>query len=89
MEISGRSVRIVYTGLREGEKMHEGLFGPGERDHRPTHPAVSHVAVPPLPIAWAEEHVMLVGAEQAMIDLPLFPSPTPDGSLLPMQRQAS
>jgi FlaA1/EpsC-like NDP-sugar epimerase len=42
-------VEIVYTGLRAGEKLHEELFGPGEiRDYRPSHPLVSHVAVPPL-----------------------------------------
>jgi len=43
-----RSVEIVYTGLRTGEKRHEVLFGTGEVDHRPTHPLVSHVAVPGL-----------------------------------------
>jgi len=48
MEISGKTVPVVYTGLREGEKLHEELFGPGELDTRPLHPAISHVAVPPL-----------------------------------------
>jgi FlaA1/EpsC-like NDP-sugar epimerase len=41
-------VDIVYTGLRPGEKVHEHLFGVGERDERPRHPLISHVAVPPL-----------------------------------------
>jgi FlaA1/EpsC-like NDP-sugar epimerase len=42
-------VGIVYTGLRPGEKLHEDLFGTGEReDVRPIHPLISHVAVPPL-----------------------------------------
>jgi FlaA1/EpsC-like NDP-sugar epimerase len=42
-------VEIVYTGLRPGEKLHEELFGDGERsDYRPSHPLVSHVNVPPL-----------------------------------------
>ena len=94
MEIAGRSVGIVYTGLRPGEKLHETLFGPGELDHRPFHPAVSHVAVPPLPMEWAKDHALLVGAEQAMIDLPLFPSPAPAGGpvagpLVPLRRNAS
>jgi FlaA1/EpsC-like NDP-sugar epimerase len=44
-----RPVQIVYTGLRPGEKLHEDLFGRGERDVRPIHPLISHVAVPPLP----------------------------------------
>ncbi|MGH3996990.1 MAG: polysaccharide biosynthesis protein, partial [Pseudonocardiaceae bacterium] len=49
MAIAGRPAPIVYTGLRAGEKMHEELFGDGEdRDRRPWHPAISHVAVPPL-----------------------------------------
>jgi len=41
-------VEIVYTGLRSGEKLHEALFADDERDVRPLHPLVSHVAVPPL-----------------------------------------
>lgn len=43
--IAGKSAQIVYTGLREGEKLHEELFGHGEADYRPMHPEVSHVAV--------------------------------------------
>jgi FlaA1/EpsC-like NDP-sugar epimerase len=46
--LAGRSVQILYTGLREGEKLHEELFGEGEVDHRPVHPSVSHVTVPAL-----------------------------------------
>jgi FlaA1/EpsC-like NDP-sugar epimerase len=49
MAIAGRPTPIVYTGLRPGEKMHEELFADGEnRNHRPLHPAISHVTVPPL-----------------------------------------
>jgi FlaA1/EpsC-like NDP-sugar epimerase len=93
MEIAGRSVRIIYTGLRPGEKLHEELFGDGERDQRPIHPAVSHVAVPPLPIAWAREHVARVGPAQAIADLPLFvgpggrPGAEASGPLLPLHQQ--
>ncbi len=39
---------IVITGLRPGEKLHEVLLGAGEIDHRPVHPLISHVRVPPL-----------------------------------------
>jgi FlaA1/EpsC-like NDP-sugar epimerase len=47
-EQAGRPVEIVYTGLRPGEKLHEDLFGADEDDHRPLHPMISHVSVPPL-----------------------------------------
>ncbi|MBF4578664.1 nucleoside-diphosphate sugar epimerase/dehydratase [Frigoribacterium sp. VKM Ac-2530] len=46
--MSGRDIGIVYTGLREGEKMHEELVGLGESDNRPVHPKISHTTVPPL-----------------------------------------
>lgn len=48
VEQSGKDIEIVFTGLRPGEKMHELLIGDGERDERPRHPLISHVAVPPL-----------------------------------------
>ena len=50
-ERAERPVKIVYTGLRPGEKLHEVLFGEGEVDRRPVHPLVSHVTVPPLELA--------------------------------------
>ena len=45
---SDRPITIQYTGLRPGEKLHEALFGSNEEDHRPVHPLISHVQVPPL-----------------------------------------
>jgi nucleoside-diphosphate-sugar epimerase len=47
-ERAATPVKIVYTGLRDGEKLHETLFGDGERDRRPLHPLISHIPVPPL-----------------------------------------
>ena len=48
---SGSDVDIVFTGLREGEKLHEHLYGSDETGDRPVHPLVSHVAVPELRIS--------------------------------------
>ena len=48
VELAGSDARIVFTGLREGEKLHEELFGANEPDERPVHPQVSHVKVPPV-----------------------------------------
>lgn len=48
ISMSGRSVDIVFTGLREGEKLHEVLLGETENDERPFHPQITHTAVPPL-----------------------------------------
>ena len=48
--MSGKSVEIVYTGLRDGEKLHEELFGAAESDERSKHPLVSHAHVEPLSV---------------------------------------
>jgi dTDP-glucose 4,6-dehydratase len=45
---SGRDIEIVFTGLREGEKLHEDLIGVSEYDERPFHPQITHTEVPPL-----------------------------------------
>ena len=46
IDLAGKPVEIVYTGLRPGEKLHEQLFGFGEMDQRPFHRLISHVQVP-------------------------------------------
>jgi FlaA1/EpsC-like NDP-sugar epimerase len=46
IDLAGKPVEIVYTGLRHGEKMHEELFGSDEQDLRPEHPLISHAPVP-------------------------------------------
>ena len=46
--LAGKNIEIVYTGLREGEKLHEQLFGGSESDERSKHPLVSHAEVSPL-----------------------------------------
>jgi FlaA1/EpsC-like NDP-sugar epimerase len=73
IEQDGAPIDIVFTGLREGEKMHEDLFADHEpQNDRPAHPMVSHVGVPP--ISEHEAHGLLdhrdpsaLRAELAMI----------------------
>jgi FlaA1/EpsC-like NDP-sugar epimerase len=52
---STQRVEIVFSGLRPGEKLMEDLLGHGEADHRPCHPLISQVPVPPLPPALLTE----------------------------------
>src|SRR5699024_6321884 len=40
--ISRKDIEIVYTGLREGEKLHEELVGAEENLERPFHEQISH-----------------------------------------------
>ena len=65
IDLSGKPVEIVYTGLRHGEKLHEELFGDGERDVRPSHPLISHVPVP----AFDAETALLLDPYQAGPDI--------------------
>lgn len=52
IDLSGRKdVEIVFTGLREGEKMHEELFGDEEVPRTTSHKLVRAVEVPALDIA--------------------------------------
>jgi FlaA1/EpsC-like NDP-sugar epimerase len=46
---SGKDIEIVYTGLRDGEKMDEILIAHDEGDNRPHHHLITHVSVPALP----------------------------------------
>ena len=45
IELSGKEIKIEYTGLRPGEKMHEELVGRSEHLERPFHPKISHARV--------------------------------------------
>lgn len=56
MTIAGRSCPITYTGLREGEKLHEELFTPSEDARRTTNG-----------LAW---HVDIAALEPALLDGP-------------------
>ena len=43
-----QEIDIVFTGLRQGEKLTETLLGAGETGERPRHPLIRHVPVLPL-----------------------------------------
>jgi dTDP-glucose 4,6-dehydratase len=45
IEMSGKDIAIIYTGLRPGEKLHEELIGIRESDERPIHPGISHTKI--------------------------------------------
>ncbi len=75
MRLTERTVDIVYTGLRGGEKLHEELLGDGEVDHRPIHQAVSHIPAPPLRISCAIDYASRLGCAQAMVHLLRLPLP--------------
>ncbi|WP_308122961.1 polysaccharide biosynthesis protein [Microbacterium marinilacus] len=47
--MSGKELPVVFTGLREGEKLHEELVGERESASRRFHPKISHAAVEPVP----------------------------------------
>lgn len=48
IEVSGRKINIEYTGLREGEKLHEILVGRSERTETRSHPYIFHTKVEPI-----------------------------------------
>ena len=50
IEQAGKQVEIVYTGLREGEKLHEDLFSHSEIGQPTKHPLISEVNVPTIDI---------------------------------------
>jgi len=42
IEKSGRDIKIVFTGLRDGEKLNEKLFSVNEQSEKRKHPLISH-----------------------------------------------
>lgn len=48
IEVSGRKISINYTGLREGEKLHEVLISSSEKTETRNHPFIFHTKVEPI-----------------------------------------
>jgi FlaA1/EpsC-like NDP-sugar epimerase len=48
IEVSGRKIDIKYTGLREGEKLHEVLISRSEKTETRNHPFIFHTKVEPI-----------------------------------------
>jgi FlaA1/EpsC-like NDP-sugar epimerase len=46
--MSGKDIDVVFTGLRQGEKLHEALVGTKETLESPFHPKVSHTRADPI-----------------------------------------
>jgi FlaA1/EpsC-like NDP-sugar epimerase len=93
IELSGKDIDIVFTGLRQGEKLHEDLIGEGEDDSRPLHPKISHARIDPLDPAdmslaeWKDRQHLPEAAETGTLSLPEAPTrilpQTPRSKVLP------
>lgn len=56
IEISGKNIEIIFTGLRPGEKLHEDLYAESEESTVLFHPLISHAKVPAIPPLGLEAH---------------------------------
>ena len=74
----GRTIEIVYTGLRPGEKRHEVLFADGEHAAPSDHPLISRVEVPPLDFDVVAEAAIGVSGDELRRTLAHLAAATPD-----------
>lgn len=89
MAISGRRSRIVFTGLCDGEKLHEELFADDELDHRPLHPKISHISVPALDPAGLCAQAARLGGPEAMTRFASAPASVIPQTQLGLQRSGA
>lgn len=85
IEESGKDVKIRYTGLRHGEKLHEVLFSTLEKGRPSEHPLISQVAVPvfePVDLPFRNEDAALrLLADQLCVDVAEAAAPEPQSSV--------
>ncbi|MBK8463325.1 MAG: polysaccharide biosynthesis protein [Nigerium sp.] len=85
IEESGKDVKIRYTGLRHGEKLHEVLFSTLEKGRPSDHPLISQVAVPvfePVDLPFRNEDAALrLLADQSRTDAAEAAAPAPQSSV--------
>jgi FlaA1/EpsC-like NDP-sugar epimerase len=76
-----RPIEIVYTGLRDGEKLHEVLLGSDEVGQSPCHPRICHVTVPTIDIGLLpvpkphQEDAQVIAALREACELPVSSTP--------------
>ncbi|MBX3312464.1 MAG: polysaccharide biosynthesis protein [Microbacteriaceae bacterium] len=68
LQFSRKKLDIVYTGLRQGEKLHEELSGEGENLEKPFHPKISHTIIPNLSPKTLNLEVFLSRSEESNND---------------------
>jgi FlaA1/EpsC-like NDP-sugar epimerase len=59
-----RSIEVVYTGLREGEKLHEVLVSENEAGRPGSHPLITHVQVEPCSLSQRGHAVRLADKQR-------------------------
>ncbi|MHB1008682.1 MAG: polysaccharide biosynthesis protein [Propionibacteriaceae bacterium] len=86
---SGLDIDIVYTGLRQGEKLDEVLLSSVERGVPSEHPLITRVEVPPLSPSeldsGPEDPDLLRAAIRDWILTPVSPGTASDASAVPME----
>jgi FlaA1/EpsC-like NDP-sugar epimerase len=69
----GADIKIVYTGLRPGERLHEELLGPEEGSRPTDHPAIMEVVSPrtfsPEDLDWTIHHLEELARERRSDEL--------------------
>ena len=82
IEESGKPIEVIFTGLREGEKLHEILFSAGEKGTPSAHPLITQVPVPhldPIHVLFDHSDLDRIG-DILRAQLPARPTPSRAGA---------